>query len=125
MAAVAERVDTPVSELRTAVFTVPTDAHESDGTLEWDETTLVLVEVEAGGQTGIGGTHAAAAAAKVVGDLIPHVAVRTTSVGLPGVPPGLQPRACAALRRRVRGVGGDVVRGAGQLERRRRSAPPA
>ena len=48
------------------VFTVPADAPESDGTLEWDRTTLVLVEVEAGGAHGIGWTYASRAAAALV-----------------------------------------------------------
>ena len=46
-----------VERLRASAYAVPTDAPESDGTLEWDSTTLVLVEVEAGGETGIGFTY--------------------------------------------------------------------
>jgi len=34
----------PVAELRTAVFRVPTDRPEADGTFQWDCTTVVLVE---------------------------------------------------------------------------------
>src|SRR3954453_7847967 len=33
-----------VGELRIGTYTVPTDAPESDGTLAWDATTLVVVE---------------------------------------------------------------------------------
>ena len=42
---------------------MPTDSPEADGTLAWDTTTIVVVEVEAGGQTGLGYsyTHSAAA----------------------------------------------------------------
>jgi L-alanine-DL-glutamate epimerase-like enolase superfamily enzyme len=50
-------------------FTIPTDGPdgvEQDGTLEWDSTTLVLVEVHAGGLTGIGYTYADASAADFV-----------------------------------------------------------
>ncbi|MCB2055065.1 MAG: mandelate racemase [Geminicoccaceae bacterium] len=47
-------------------FEVPTDAPEADGTLSWNSTTLVLVELEAGGTTGIGYTYAAAATAAFV-----------------------------------------------------------
>ena len=50
-------VDAPVSEVRINAYTVPTDAPESDGTLEWDSTTIVVVEVEAGGECGIGYTY--------------------------------------------------------------------
>ena len=41
--------DTPVVErVDSAVFTVPTDAPEADGTLAWDSTTLVLATVRCG-----------------------------------------------------------------------------
>ena len=46
--------------------TVPTDAPESDGTLAWDSTTAVIVEVTAGGVSGMGWTYADGAAATVV-----------------------------------------------------------
>jgi L-alanine-DL-glutamate epimerase-like enolase superfamily enzyme len=47
--------------LGVSAYTVPTDEPESDGTLEWDSTTLVLVEVSAGGETGLGYTYGPAA----------------------------------------------------------------
>jgi hypothetical protein len=34
--------------------TIATDGPESDGTLEWQDTTIILVQVHAGGETGIG-----------------------------------------------------------------------
>jgi len=49
-------------------FTAPTDAPESDGTLEWDSTTLVLVEARAGTVCGLGWTYGPEAVAKVVSD---------------------------------------------------------
>src|SRR3954468_20247321 len=52
--------------LDVAAYTIPTDAPESDGTLEWDSTTIVLVHASAGGQTGLGYTYGAEA----VGTLI-------------------------------------------------------
>jgi len=97
VAAVAERIDSPVTELRASVFTVPTDAHESDGTLEWDETTLVLVEVEAGGETGIGWTYGAAAAARVVEDELAAVVSGLSALDVRG--------AQLAMRRRLRNAG--------------------
>src|SRR5436305_14970574 len=38
-------------------YTFPTDTPESDGTLEWDSTTVVVVEARAGGKCGIGYTY--------------------------------------------------------------------
>jgi L-alanine-DL-glutamate epimerase-like enolase superfamily enzyme len=60
-------------EVRAA--TVPTDAPESDGTLEWDRTTIVVVTAAAGGERGVGWTYADAAAARLVRDVLaPRVA---------------------------------------------------
>jgi L-alanine-DL-glutamate epimerase-like enolase superfamily enzyme len=49
--------------------TFPTDGSggtESDGTLEWEETTIVLARVRAGGETGIGYTYADASVAALI-----------------------------------------------------------
>jgi hypothetical protein len=37
-------------------YTVPTDAPEDDGRLAWDSTTMVLIQVHAGGTVGAGWT---------------------------------------------------------------------
>ena len=55
-----------VERVAARVFTIPTDAPESDGTLAWDSTTPVFVQAEACGCTGIGYTYADAAAAKLI-----------------------------------------------------------
>jgi L-alanine-DL-glutamate epimerase-like enolase superfamily enzyme len=59
-------VQAPVESLVVSAFTVPTDAPESDGTAEWDSTTVVVVEAHAGGTTGLGYTYAPAAAGTLV-----------------------------------------------------------
>jgi len=58
----------PVSRLEVSAFTVPTDSPESDGTLKWEKTTMVLVHVEAGGKRGMGYTYADTATAKLIQD---------------------------------------------------------
>jgi L-alanine-DL-glutamate epimerase-like enolase superfamily enzyme len=55
-----------VERLDVDAFTIPTDQPESDGTLEWDSTTIVVVEAHAGGKAGLGYTYCDAAAAEVV-----------------------------------------------------------
>jgi L-alanine-DL-glutamate epimerase-like enolase superfamily enzyme len=71
---------TTIERLDAAAYTIPTDAPESDGTLEWDSTTLVLVTAHGGGHTGIGYTYAGPAAAQVVtGKLAGTVCGRDTS----------------------------------------------
>ncbi len=66
-------VAVPIESLDVAAYTIPTDAPESDGTLAWDSTTLVLVSAHAGGCTGIGYTYAGPAAATVVGSKLAGV----------------------------------------------------
>ena len=48
----------PVQDLRISAYVIPTESPESDGTLEWHRTVLVLVTTKAGGQQGIGYTYA-------------------------------------------------------------------
>jgi L-alanine-DL-glutamate epimerase-like enolase superfamily enzyme len=55
-----------VEDVRTRVYRFPTPEPEADGTLEWDATTVVTVEVVAGGCTGLGWTYSAGAAAALV-----------------------------------------------------------
>ena len=44
-----------------AVYEIPTDQPEADGTLAWSATTLVIAHVSGGGRTGLGYTYAASA----------------------------------------------------------------
>ena len=78
--------DTPViSDVRAAVYDIPTDAPEADGTLAWDHTTLVLVTAVAGGQEGLGWSYAAGAAADVVIHLLKPVAMGRPAFGVPAI----------------------------------------
>ena len=66
----------PVRRLDVRTYRVPTEsANESDGTLVWDATTLVLVELEAGGCTGLGYTYADTATATLIRDTLHDVVV--------------------------------------------------
>lgn len=60
------RAEAPIKAVRTAAYKIPTDAPESDGTLQWDSTTMVTVEIEAGGKTGFGYTYAHDAAGRII-----------------------------------------------------------
>ena len=63
-----------IDDVRVSVFEIPTDAPESDGTLQWDRTTLVLVQASAAGIGGLGYTYADEATAllvhKVLADIV-------------------------------------------------------
>ncbi len=63
----------PVDSVEVAAYTIPTDSEESDGTLVWDSTTMVLVTVGAGGRSGIGYSYAGTATATVVRDKLSEV----------------------------------------------------
>ncbi|HEX6457363.1 MAG TPA: enolase C-terminal domain-like protein [Thermoleophilaceae bacterium] len=58
--------DAAIERLAVSAYEIPTDEPESDGTLEWDSTTLVLVEASAGGETGLGFTYSDVSAAKLI-----------------------------------------------------------
>lgn len=59
-----------IGAVRTRVFKVPTDAAESDATLAWDSTTMVLAEIDAGGRTGLGYTYADSSTACLLRDTL-------------------------------------------------------
>lgn len=64
----------PVEHLEVSAYRVPTDVpNESDGTLVWTATTLVVVEVRGGGATGLGYTYADTATARLIHDTLADV----------------------------------------------------
>jgi L-alanine-DL-glutamate epimerase-like enolase superfamily enzyme len=56
----------PVESIQVSSYTVPTDFPESDGTLQWKETTLVVVHANGGGQQGLGYTYADESTAQLI-----------------------------------------------------------
>ena len=58
----------PVDKVEAFARTIPTDAPESDGTLEWDSTTIVVVRVSAGDTSGLGYTYTHDAAVRLIED---------------------------------------------------------
>ena len=55
-----------IDRIEVAVYTVPTARPESDGTFQWDKTSMVLVRVVAGGVKSIGYSYADQAAAELI-----------------------------------------------------------
>jgi L-alanine-DL-glutamate epimerase-like enolase superfamily enzyme len=72
-----------IDALRVAAYTIPTDADESDGTLAWTDTTLVLVEAEGGGKTGLGYTYAAGATAHLIAEKLAGVVTGMDAMAVP------------------------------------------
>ena len=86
-----------VHELQASAFTVPTDAPESDGTLEWDSTTIVVVEARAADEAGLGYSYTSAAAAALVSELLVDTVIGRDAMDVPG--------AWLAMTRAIRNLG--------------------
>jgi L-alanine-DL-glutamate epimerase-like enolase superfamily enzyme len=86
-----------IEDVAATAYVIPTDAPEADGTLAWDETTMVLVTARAGGQAGMGWTYAAAAARAVVTDVLASVVAGRSALDVVG--------AAEAMARAVRNIG--------------------
>jgi L-alanine-DL-glutamate epimerase-like enolase superfamily enzyme len=86
-----------VQGLDAAVYVIPTDAPEADGTLAWDKTTLVLITARAGNTRGIGWSYTAAAAQSVVTDVLAGVVTGRSALDIAG--------AAEAMARAVRNIG--------------------
>ncbi|WP_142215302.1 enolase C-terminal domain-like protein [Streptomyces sp. SLBN-118] len=85
-ASAAERGEKPeVQAVDVAVYTVPTDAPEGDGTLTWDSTTLVLVRVRSGRTEGLGYTYGAPATAQVISGQLADIVVGRCAWDVPAV----------------------------------------
>jgi L-alanine-DL-glutamate epimerase-like enolase superfamily enzyme len=86
-----------VAAVRAAAYCIPTDQPESDGTLAWDSTVLVVAEVDAEGVTGLGYTYTHEAAVPlIIGKLADIVT---------GMNPLDVAAANAAMVREVRSIG--------------------
>jgi L-alanine-DL-glutamate epimerase-like enolase superfamily enzyme len=65
----------PITKCKALALTIPTEAAESDGTLEWNSTTMVLVQLCADGKWGLGYTYCQQSAVPLIESLLQqHVA---------------------------------------------------
>ncbi len=87
----------PIETLQVSSYAVPTDEPESDGTLEWNRTTLVLVEIKAAGKCGLGYTYADSATASLIHDTLGRVVKQSDAMSPPAV--------YAAMWRTIRNLG--------------------
>ena len=90
----ATRTEVAVDGLSVVAYEIPTDAPESDGTLEWESTTLVLVEARAGGETGLGFTYGDVAVATLIDSKLASIAEGADALA----PAAVWQRMRAALR---------------------------
>jgi len=73
-----------IERIEVGAYTIPTDAPEADGTLSWDSTTIVLVELHAGGHAGVGWTYGEPAVAGLILDKLADVVVGREAMDIPG-----------------------------------------
>jgi len=91
----------PIEAVQVAAYTIPTSEPESDGTLEWHATTMVVVHVTGGGVTGLGYTYADTAAASLV-ERVLSPAIRGLDIA--------DVEACyTAMQRTIRNLGRDGI----------------
>ncbi len=77
-------IDAAIDAIDVAVFTVPTDAPEADGTLSWDSTTMVLVTATSGDTQGIGWTYGPAACATMITDTLADIVTGRDAMDVAG-----------------------------------------
>lgn len=86
-----------IGRVTARAYKIPTDQPEADGTLQWDSTTLVLVEIEAAGKTGLGYTYADGALVSLIAGKLAKTLSGRDAFDIPG--------AATALWRSVRNLG--------------------
>jgi len=91
-----------VERVDVSAYTIPAEEPESDGTFEWDSTTVVVVEVAAGGETGLGYTYGPRAVAVLVDELLAPLLTGSDPVIFTGSDPV---KAWVEMGRRLRNAG--------------------
>ncbi len=74
-----------IQKVQTSAYTIPTDAPEADGTISWNSTTIIIVEIEGGGKTGIGYTYAHSATAFLIHTTLEDLVVGQNAFDIPGI----------------------------------------
>ncbi len=75
----------PIQSLKVSAYKIPTEQPESDGTVEWISTTMVLVEITAGGKSGIGYSYADASAAYLMEHSLKHFVTGKNALDIPSL----------------------------------------
>jgi len=73
----------PVTALYVSAYTIPTETPEADGTVKWNSTTLVLVELQAGNKKGISYTYANESAGIVIDKVLKKVIISANALDIP------------------------------------------
>jgi len=80
-----KRPENSIKSVEVSAYTIPTDAPEGDGTFKWNSTTLVLCEIQAEGETGIGYTYGNKATAIVADGLAGKCLIGRPALDIPAL----------------------------------------
>lgn len=80
-----ELSETTIERVDVSAYTIPTDAPEGDGTLRWDSTTLIVCEIRAARQIGLGYTYGNKATASVADHLAAKCLMHHSALDIPGL----------------------------------------
>ena len=97
MSVATKGVGIAIDRLDVSAYSIPTDSPESDGTLTWDKTTLVLVEAKAAQQCGVGYTYADLGTARVIKEKLAEQVQGCDAMNVP--------ECWAAMYRSIRNLG--------------------
>jgi L-alanine-DL-glutamate epimerase-like enolase superfamily enzyme len=76
--------NTEIQNIEVHAYTIPTERPESDSTLTWDATTIVVVHAGAGGRQGLGYSYTDATAARLIRDKLAPLVIGRNAFDLPG-----------------------------------------
>jgi L-alanine-DL-glutamate epimerase-like enolase superfamily enzyme len=93
----AMTAEIPIECITAAVYRIPTDAPEADGTITWTSTTMVVVRAHAADQVGTGWTYGAAACRSLIHDNLAGIVKGRDAFDVPG--------AYDAMSRSARNIG--------------------
>lgn len=91
----------PIQSLEVNCYRIPTETPEEDGTFRWEATTLVLVNLKARDQAGLGYSYADESTGTLIRSTLAEVILGRNALDIAG--------ALEAMRRRTRNLGGPGV----------------
>ncbi len=97
----AVRTGPPVESVTAASYVIPTDGPESDGTLAWNSTGMIVVTARSGGAEGLGWSYGSPVSAGLVSGLLADLVTGTSAMDVPA--------AARAMNRAVRNIGREGI----------------
>jgi mandelate racemase/muconate lactonizing enzyme-like protein len=91
----------PVESVTAASYVTPADSPESDGTLAWDSTGMIVVTAHAGGEVGLGWSYGSPVSASLVSGLLADLVTGASAMDVPA--------AAQTMNRAVRNIGREGI----------------